>query len=446
MYRHQRALLGLLAALLLAACGATQTGAGTPPSSTAIAANPTATPAEATAGASPAASAAPGPTNAAVAAAPAEATAADAPTEAAAPAPTAAGQPAAIKLEELATDLRSPVFVTHAGDKSGRMFVVEKTGTIAILRDGKRTAAPFLDVSNLITSSGSEQGLLGLAFHPDYAKNGRFFIYYTASNGDNTLARYQVSGDPDVADPASATVLFAQPDFAANHNGGMLAFGPDGYLYVGLGDGGGGGDPQANGQNRSALLGKLLRLDVSGDTPYTIPPDNPWPDGADNARPEIWAYGLRNPWRFSFDRANGDLYIGDVGQNAYEEIDFQPANGKGGLNYGWNTREALHCFGKDTCDANGMIDPIVEYAHDQGCSVTGGYVYRGAAYPALQGQYIFGDYCSGTIWSLQRDASGTWTQRQLLESKLSISSFGEDEAGELYLLDLGGTLYRVTAA
>jgi len=414
MHRHQLALWGLLATLLLAACGANQPSGGASPSATA----PTvaSTPAPAVSAATPASG------------------------------PNAASTGSAtIKLEKFASDLKSPVFITHAGDKSNRMFVVEKAGTIAILRDGKRVATPFLDVSDLITAGGSEQGLLGLAFHPDYARNGRFFIYYTASNGDNTLARYTVSSTPDVADPASATVLFAQPDFAENHNGGMLAFGPDGYLYVGLGDGGGGGDPQANGQKRSILLGKLLRLDVSGDKPYTIPPDNPWPTGADGARPEIWAYGLRNPWRFSFDRATGDLYIGDVGQNAYEEVDFQPAGAAGGLNYGWSIREARHCFQSDTCESNGMVEPIAEYPHAQGCSITGGYVYRGAAFPSLAGLYIFGDYCSGTIWSLQRNAAGAWEQHKLLDSGLSISSFGEDAAGELYVIDLGGTLYRVTA-
>jgi len=424
MHRHHLVLWGLLAALLLAACGATQPNGEAPPSATTPAGEATAAP---TAG-----SAAP--------------TAAPSTTVPSGSEPTTASTGSAtIKLEEVAGDLKSPVFVTYANDKSNRMFVVEKKGTIAILRDGKRSPTPFLDISDLITSSGSEQGLLGLAFHPDYASNGRFFVYYTASNGDNTLARYNVSGTPDVADPASATVLFAQPDFAANHNGGMLAFGPDGYLYVGLGDGGGGGDPQANGQKRSILLGKLLRLDVSGDKPYAIPPDNPWPTGADNARPEIWAYGLRNPWRFSFDRATGDLYIGDVGQNAYEEIDFQPAGASGGLNYGWSLREALHCFQADTCEASKMGDPVAEESHDQGCSVTGGYVYRGSAFPNLAGLYIFGDYCSGTIWSLHRDAAGAWEQRKLLDSGLSISSFGEDAAGELYVLDLGGTLFRVTA-
>ncbi len=435
MHRYHLARWGLLAAMLLTACGATQTRGNSAPSATTLYTS------------SPPATSAAVPTDRASTSAPATATAIPGASTPAAPTnPTDISQPGAgIQLEKLIDGLTSPVFVTHAGDKSGRMFVVEKTGTIAILRDGKRVATPFLDVSSLITSSGSEQGLLGLAFQPDYTTSGRFFVYYTASNGDDTLARYQVSDNPDVANPASAQVLFAQPDFAPNHNGGMLAFGPDGYLYVGLGDGGGGGDPQANGQKRSTLLGKLLRLDVSGDAPYTIPSNNPWPNGDDQARPEIWAYGLRNPWRFSFDRATGDLYIGDVGQNTYEEIDFQPAGAAGGLNYGWSIREALHCFQANTCESSGTIDPIVEYDHSQGCSVTGGYVYRGARFPSLQGQYIFGDYCSGTIWSLQRDAAGSWKQRKLLNSGLSISSFGEDEAGELYIIDLGGTIYRVTA-
>jgi glucose/arabinose dehydrogenase len=366
-------------------------------------------------------------------------------TSAAVPEATAApgGDPdAAIKLRLVSKDLRSPVFVTHAGDGSGRIFVVEKGGTIAILRDGQRVAEPFLDVASLITARGSEQGLLGLAFHPDYASNGRFFIYYTAQNGDNTLARYQVSDNPDLADPASATLLFAVPDPAANHNGGMVAFGPDGYLYVGLGDGGSAGDPWGNGQNRGALLGKLLRLSVDGDEPYSLPPDNPFV-AESGARGEIWAYGLRNPWRFSFDRATGELYIGDVGQGQYEEIDLQPAGAKGGLNYGWNTREGAHCFRAQSCEAGDMVDPIHEYTHEVGCSVTGGYVYRGADFATLQGTYIFGDYCSGIIWSLHKAEGGQWQQRELLQSQLSISSFGEDEAGELYLTDLGGGLYQV---
>ena len=350
-----------------------------------------------------------------------------------------------IALELVTDQVRNPVFVTQAGDGSARLFVVEKTGTIAIVKNGQRATTPFLDISSLITSNGSEQGLLGLAFHPKYAENGMFFVYYTASNGDNTVARYNVSATPDAADLQSGLVLFAQPDPAANHNGGMLAFGPDGYLYVGLGDGGGAGDTYGNGQNRATLLGKLLRINVDRGEPYAIPANNPWLNGGD-ARPEIWAYGLRNPWRFSFDRATGDLYIGDVGQNQYEEIDFQPAGTPGGRNYGWNIREGMHCFRSETCTTDGLTDPVAEYTHAEGCSVTGGYVYRGTAIPALVGTYLYGDYCSGTIWGLRRTASGAWQSSTLLSTSANISSFGEDQNGELYVVDLGGKIYRVVAA
>ena len=417
----------ILFAAFLAACGSSTASAPTsapaapPPATSAPAAEATSAPAaEATA-------------------APRATASADAPTAAAGAGSTA------IALQLVADQLSSPVFATHAGDGSGRLFVVEKTGTIAILKDGQRAAAPFLDISSLITDSGSEQGLLGLAFHPKYKENGIFFVYYTASNGDNTLARYKVSSSPDAADPNSGVVLFKQEDPAANHNGGMLAFGPDGYLYAGLGDGGGAGDTFGNAQNRNTLLGKLLRLDVDKGDPYSIPADNPWPNGGD-ARPEVWAYGLRNPWRFSFDRGTGDLYIGDVGQNQYEEIDMQPAGAQGGTNYGWNTREAMHCFRTNSCASDGMTDPVAEYSHDEGCSVTGGYVYRGAAMPGLVGTYLYSDYCSGTIWGLRRDAAGQWQQTELLSSGANVSSFGEDQDGELYLVDLSGKLYRVVGA
>ena len=424
MYRYQLGLCGLIGALVLAGCAGGSSSAS----------------ADATAGTNPISQTAAAPaTGEPVSPAPSR------PTPAAAT-PAPAGDPnAAIALRKVTEEVKQPVFVTYAPDGSGRQFVVEKGGTIAVLHDGKPAASPFLDVSSLITSSGSEQGLLGLAFHPNYKQNGQFFVYYTARNGDDTLAGYQVSSDPEVADPASGKVLFAVPDPAPNHNGGMLAFGPDGYLYVGLGDGGSGGDPWGNGQNRNALLGKLLRLDVNHGDPYGIPPDNPWPSGGD-ARGEIWAYGLRNPWRFSFDRATGDLYIADVGQNQYEEIDLQPAGSKGGQNYGWNVREGLHCYRGNSCELDGAIDPIAEYGHGEGCSITGGYVYRGAAFPQLQGTYIFGDYCSGTIWSLRQSTPGQWERRKLLESGLSISSFGEDAAGELYLTDLGGALYQIQAS
>ncbi|HEX9370928.1 MAG TPA: PQQ-dependent sugar dehydrogenase [Roseiflexaceae bacterium] len=420
---HNRYVILILWAGLLAACGPNG-------------------PAGRTNAAAPGATGAPAPATVATAAA----AGATAIAPAAPRAPQASGDPnAGIDLRLVSDDVRQPDFVTHADDGSGRLFVVEKGGTIAILRDGKRAAKPFLDITTLVNSSGSEQGLLGLAFHPDYKQNGRFFVYYTAQNGDNTLARYQVSGDPDAADPNSGVVLFAVPDPAPNHNGGMLAFGPDGYLYVGLGDGGSAGDPWGNAQNRGVLLGKLLRLDVDKGDPYAIPPDNPWAAGGD-ARGEVWAYGLRNPWRFSFDRATGDLYIADVGQYKYEEIDFQPAGAKGGLNYGWNVREGLHCYRDQSCSSEGFVDPIYEYTHDSGCSVTGGYVYRGASFPRLQGTYFFSDYCSGTIWSLRQSAPGQWQQRELLQSRLGVSSFGEDQAGELYVTDLGGGVYQVVAA
>jgi glucose/arabinose dehydrogenase len=320
------------------------------------------------------------------------------------------------------------------------MFVVEKRGRIVIVRDGTPAETPFLDISDRVGSSGSEQGLLSVAFHPQFAQNGRLFVDYTDRSGDTVISRFQANGD--AADPDSETVLLKIDQPYANHNGGLVLFGPDNYLYIGMGDGGSGGDPQGNGQNRQALLGKMLRIDVDNGDPYGIPRDNPWPTGGD-ARPEVWAYGLRNPWRFSFDRATGDLYIADVGQGEYEEIDIQRAGSAAGQNYGWNIAEGGHCFRSQSCDTNGMLAPIAEYDHSQGCSITGGYVYRAAAFPSLQGLYFYGDYCSGKIWALSETSPGHWEQRELLQSSASISSFGEDQAGELYLTDLGGKLYQV---
>jgi len=433
MYPRRLLLCAMIGLVLLAGCGSTFADPTAQPATRPTAAGSAAlTPANgATSTTADATSAPPSSTNAA---APTTADATSAPTDRATP---------KIALKQVATGLDRPVYVTHAGDGSNRLFVVQKRGTIIVLRNGKPSATPFLDISDLITASGSEQGLLGLAFHPDYKNNGRFFVYYTARNGDNTLARYQLSSDPERADPTSGVILFAQPDPAANHNGGMLAFGPDGYLYVGLGDGGGGGDPWKNGQNRAVLLGKLLRLDVDHGDPYAIPPDNPWPSSAD-ARGEIWAYGLRNPWRFSFDRATGDLYIADVGQGQYEEVDVQRARDGGGQNYGWNVMEGNHCYNSTTCDTSAFVAPVTEYNHDLGCSITGGYVYRGATFPQLHGIYFFGDYCSGRIWTLRETPPGTWQQEEALQTRLSISSFGEDEAGEVYLTDLqSGDLYQL---
>ena len=351
-----------------------------------------------------------------------------------------------LELQRVAGGFEQPTFVTHAGDGTGRLFVLERAGTIRIIVSGAILLTPFLDIRSIIRSAGQEQGLLGLAFHPRYRENGRFFVAYTASNGDNTLAEYRVSQDAGRAAAASGKVLLAIPDFAPNHNGGMAAFGPDGYLYMSTGDGGGSGDPQRNGQNLQTLLGKILRLDIDNGLPYGIPPNNPYA-GSENARKEIWAYGLRNPWRFSFDQSTGDLWIADVGQNAWEEINLQPASSRGGENYGWSSMEGRHCFRPSTgCDTSGLVQPIAEYGRNMGCSVSGGYVYRGREYPALTGSYFYADYCSGRIWSLRPRQSGVWQPIELLDSDVQISSFGEDEAGEVYVTGLSdGVLYRLTA-
>ncbi|MGH2353761.1 MAG: PQQ-dependent sugar dehydrogenase, partial [Chloroflexota bacterium] len=356
----------------------------------------------------------------------------------------------------------SPLFLTHAGDGSGRLFVVERGGTIRVVVGGQVQPEPFLDISSLVNAGGFEQGLLGLAFHPNYEANGIFYVYYTAnassnSVGDNTLARYRVSSsDPNQADPGSAAVLFALQDDFNNHNGGMVAFGPDGYLYVGTGDGGSAGDPDNNAQNLGSLLGKILRLDLSDDddgvdndgAPYAIPASNPFV-GQGGARPEIWALGLRNPWRFGFDRQTGDLWIGDVGQGGWEEINRQPAGSPGGENYEWRCKEGSHPYDSGTtCSQGSPTAPVHDYDHSGGsCSVTGGYVYRGPSAPSLHGAYLFGDYCSGRVWSLRQGAGGTWTETQLFDTPYSISSFGEDATGEVYAVDIvGGRIYRFADA
>jgi glucose/arabinose dehydrogenase len=345
--------------------------------------------------------------------------------------------PAAVRLtlEPITTAAREPTGVFSAYDGSGRLFILERGGRILVLRDGQLLSQPFLDISPLVLSGFSEQGLLGIAFHPRYRENGYFYVNYTARNGDDTVARYSVSSNADVADPGTGAVMLAIPDPAPNHNGGNLVFGPDGYLYIGFGDGGGGGDQFGNGQNMEALLGKMLRVDVDAAFPYGIPPDNPFV-GSPRARPEIWAYGLRNPWRYAFDPATGNLFIADVGQNRYEEIHLQPA-GVGGQNYGWPIMEGLHCFPETrACNRSGLELPIAEYDHALGCSITGGYVYRGSAYPDAQGGYIYGDFCSGRIWVLYLADGGAWRQMQLMQMQLGISSFGEDETGELYVASL----------
>lgn len=355
-----------------------------------------------------------------------------------------------IRLDPYLSGFSAPLAVTHAADGSGRLYVVEKRGVIKLATGDRVATTPFLDIQSLIRSSGSEQGLLGLAFHPRYAQNGLFYVDYTDTNGNTVVARYTARATRDSAAPESAQVLLRIAQPAANHNGGHLAFGPDGYLYIGTGDGGGAGDQFRNAQNTQVLLGKMLRLDVdrpAGNMPYGIPADNPYASGAGGNRPEIWAYGLRNPWRYTFDRGTGDLYIADVGQNVYEEINVQPAGSVGGQNYGWPRMEAAHCFPETTrCDTAGLTLSVAEYSHSDGCSVTGGYVYRGQAHPQLTGAYIFGDYCSGRIWTLYRPAGGQWVKTQAIQSPVQISSFGEDEAGELYVTGLSdGRVYRVAA-
>ena len=381
-----------------------------------------------------------------------EPTATSVPTAAPAPAESTPVPPAegAYGLEEVGAGFNRPLYLTYApGDASGRLFVVEQYGTIAILRDGRRQDPLFLDIRSRVGSNANEQGLLSMAFDPDYGANGIFYVYYTDKGGDTAVARYRVSADnPDAADPNSEEVLLQADQPYGNHNGGQIKFGPDGYLYIGLGDGGSGGDPQGNGQNRGTLLGTLLRIDVRTGGGYAVPADNPFV-GHEGPLPEIWAWGLRNPWRFSFDRVTGDLFIADVGQNKLEEVDFQPASSPGGENYGWNGFEGSQPFGSEGNRAGmvrrEMVFPIAEYGRDEGCSVTGGYVYRGKNLPALVGNYIFGDYCSGIVWTLTPQADGAWLRTVLLNAPSEITSFGEDAQGEVYVIIRNGAIYRIAS-
>jgi glucose/arabinose dehydrogenase len=363
----------------------------------------------------------------------------------------------AVQLTQLPGSLDSPLDVVNAGDGSGRLFVVEQTGHIRLFKNGAFNATDFLDIHTVVNYDGGERGLLGAAFHPNYVNNGFFYVYYTDLSSpvyNLTIARYTVSADPDVADPASAQIVLQIPHpVNTNHNGGNLVFGPvDHYLYMGTGDGGGGGDVPNNAQNKNILLGKLLRIDVDGTgavpcgqstpMPYAIPPTNPFVGvaGCD----EIWAYGVRNPWRFEFDRETADMIMADVGQELYEEVDFQPASSAGGENYGWHLMEGLHCYNPPTnCDDGSLTLPVLEETHANGwCAIVGGFRYRGAAIPGLTGVYLYGDLCLGEIWAATESA-GIWTAQRLLDPSLTISSFGQDEAGELYVVDLGGAVYRI---
>lgn len=342
----------------------------------------------------------------------------------------------------VASGLEDPVHVASPDDDE-RLFVVEQPGRVRIVRDGKLLDRPFLDITDRVRAGG-ERGLLSIAFHPDYASNGYFYVDYTDRQGHSNIERYAASVDPDLADPASVhRILFIEQPYA-NHNGGLVAFGPDGMFYVGMGDGGSAGDPHGNGQSLNTLLGKLLRLDVDGGDPYAVPADNPFADET-GPRSLLWAWGLRNPWRFSWDGSH--IFVADVGQNRYEELNAQPASAAG-LNYGWNVMEAGHCFEPSRgCDGAGMVLPVHEYDHDDGCSVTGGHVYRGDAVPEIRGHYFYADYCGGWVRSFRLEGQAATDHRAWDVGDVGrITSFGLDEAGELYLTSTNGRVYRLEAA
>jgi glucose/arabinose dehydrogenase len=348
-----------------------------------------------------------------------------------------------IQLEQVASGYIRPTFITHAFDD--RLFVVEERGLVTIIQDGQRLDIPFLDIQDRVNDRANEQGLFSVVFHPDYTNNGYFYLNYTRADGSSVISRMSVSDDPNRGDPDSELVMLVIGQPYGNHNGGQMHFGPDGYLYIGMGDGGSAGDPQNHGQDATTLLGSMLRIDVDSDSDrgYAIPPDNPYLDSEERPN-EIWGIGLRNPWRFSFDRLTGDLYVADVGQNAREEIHLVPAGTPGGINFGWNIMEGTHCYREPDCDQTGLDIPIFDYDHSQGCSITGGYVYRGEAFPELWGNYFFSDYCSGNIWALVPQADGDPIVNLVLQSGLGPASFGEDANGELYISDhRGGDIYRI---
>ena len=345
--------------------------------------------------------------------------------------------PNAYSWQPVASGLDRPVDLQPDG--MGNLYLVEKLGHIHLFHDaedGDPSETPFLNIEDRVNAQSNEMGLLGLAFHPNYGENGFFYVNYTGRGGDTFISRFQSTGD-DTVDPNSETILLTVEQPFPNHNGGVMVFGPDGYLYIGLGDGGAGGDPFGNAQSLDTLLGKILRIDVDSADPYAIPPDNPFGD-------EIWHYGLRNPWRMSFDKATGDLYIGDVGQNAWEEIDFHPAGAPGGVNFGWDQYEGNHEY-EDAGREAEYVFPIAEYSHpDGGCSVTGGFVYRGSM-PEWNGIYLYGDYCTGFVWGLIKPATGgDWQNQLLFQTSKRITAFGQDETGELYIITDGGEILKLT--
>jgi glucose/arabinose dehydrogenase len=361
----------------------------------------------------------------------------------------AAFQAPNVRFVELVSGLNQPLFITNASDGSGRLFIIQRVGQILIYKNGALLPTPFLNIQSIVNSSASEQGLLALAFPPNYETNGWFYTVHTDQNKSIILSSFRRSStNPDQADPTSRVNLLTIPKLETNHNGGTLAFGPDGYLYWSTGDGGGAGDPDNNGQNLDSLLGKILRLDVSAASSYSIPATNPFYNNSNpSVRKEIWAYGLRNPWRFSFDRLMGDIFIADVGQGRREEVNFQLANSKGGENYGWRVMEGSLCYSPSmNCNQNGKVLPVAEYDHGVGCSITGGPVYRGTKYPHMNGYYFYGDFCSGVIYTLYNDPASGWRSALAADTSYTISTFGEDEQGELYVADYStGKIYRIVS-
>lgn len=363
-------------------------------------------------------------------------------------APTSAGglvtslpDPSSAQWVTVSSALDDPVGIANAGDGSGRLFVLERQGRIQVLSNGQPGATPYLDITDRVGSRGSEQGLLGLAFHPKFKENGFFYVNYTDENGNTVIARFHADPTSNQADPGSEKDLLRVDQPYPNHNGGSMLFGPDGFLYFGLGDGGSQGDPNNTAQSLNTYLGKILRIDVDHGDPYAIPADNPFQK---QGKSEIWAYGLRNPWRIDIDPATHDMYIGDVGQDAWEEIDYLPAGTPGGTNFGWSYLEGTHPYKGNVPAGLALTGPVFEYSHDEGgCSVTGGVVYRGQALPGWQGVYLFGDYCSGIIWGLLHRSDGTWDSKVLYQTNYAITSFGRDEQGEIYLADQHGSIYRL---
>ena len=337
---------------------------------------------------------------------------------------------------EVASSLNKPIGLVSAGDGSGRLFIIQQPGQVLIHDGSSILDLPFLDLRDRVGTKGSEQGLLGIAFHPEYRENGIFFVSYTDNNWNNVISRFQVSSNPDQAEGGSESIILSIPQPYKNHNGGQILFGPDGYLWIAIGDGGSAGDPQGNAQNTGNLLGTLLRIDIDQD-PYAIPEGNPF-------RNEIWAYGLRNPWRFTFDPVYQDLYIADVGQAKWEEINFLPAGSAAGANFGWDYREGAHPYEGSPPEGLALIDPVAEYDHGAGCSVSGGAVYRGSLLE-WQGVYLFGDFCSGTVWGLIQTPQGEWLDQPLFQFDSRIAAIDQDEDGEVYLVDIYGKILKLTA-